>query len=272
MPFEITGNRGARNSTRASAARRSSAAGSMSGEWNAPLTGSSRARAPQAIGAGGRRVDRHLAPGQDELAGGVVVRDGQLELVRERAHAVLVTAEERDHAPGRELAGARHRPAADGDELHGGVEVERLGRDQRGVLAERVPGGAHRRLLERRRVPGGDAAQQQRGLLQTRALSSCSKGFSPSSSMPRRRRGLSRQGSSMPSAWLPWPGKRTAVGGMGGILADRAGGSRWAPSASARLGPGRRCGVTRRRARSVERQRLIDGASRASVSGVRRET
>ena len=88
---------------------------------------------------------------------------------------MVLAAEHRDHAAGVQLAGVGHRGGALGDEPDGVVERQHAGGDQRRVLAERVAGGgAHvgdlvRRLLAPL-VPGGDRAEEDRGLLVARAL------------------------------------------------------------------------------------------------------
>ena len=123
------------------------------------------------------RVD---GPAEHELAGGVVVGHHEAQARGQGAHALRVAAEHRDHAARVELAGVGHRGRALVDEPDGVVELQRAGGDQRRVLAERVPGGGARLVLVlgllAPLVPGGDRAQEERGLLVARALGQALEG------------------------------------------------------------------------------------------------
>ena len=126
------------------ASRSASAAGAMSGEWNAPPTSSLPTARADVAGAAHGGVDRAHAAGEHDLAGRVVVGERQLEVGRELVDVVALAAEHGDHAAGLQGGGVGHRLRAGADEPHAVLEVDRTGGRQRGVLAERVAGRGER--------------------------------------------------------------------------------------------------------------------------------
>ena len=111
----------------------------------------------------GQRVER---AGEHQLARGVVVGDREGELGGERPDGQVVAAEEGGHPPGRRFG---HRLGAHTHDREGVLELQGLRGDQGGVLAQRVAGGGED-VLGPVALPGGDRAEEQRGLLETGAL------------------------------------------------------------------------------------------------------
>ena len=127
-----------------SAARRRSAAGSISGEWKAPETSSLRARAPVSSRAASSASSiASTGPHSTSWPGRVVVGDREVEARGELADVLGVAAEHGDHAAGVALAGVGHGGGALGDEPHG--VVERRGRRRRPAPRTRRASGRRRR-------------------------------------------------------------------------------------------------------------------------------
>ena len=143
----------------------------------------------QAPGAGAGLVARDVlgldervdGPAEHELAGRVVVGDHEAQARGQRAHALRVAAEHRDHAA--RVAARRRRPSRRRARRRGG-------RRRRTAARRRRPAPRTRRASARRRrcasssssassrhcVPGGDRAQEERGLLVARALGQALEG------------------------------------------------------------------------------------------------
>ena len=154
---------------RASSSRNSGTASRIAGEWKAPAIGSLmvlRCR-PRAAAAAASSVRGRAR--EDELAGGVVVGDRELELPRQHLRLGLV-AEDREHpAGGRALRGALHDPPSFGGQPQSRRGVNGAGRGQRRQLAERVAG--HRdRLGAAGSLPGGDRRRVHGGLGEGRSV------------------------------------------------------------------------------------------------------
>ena len=134
--------RGSRKSIAASAASSSGRAAAITGEWNAPVTGSATARRPCSRAAAAAASNAPLGARQHDLVGRVVVRDREAGGLGDRSRVLGgALAEQREHrAVARALARLLHQPPARRDEPQPVLGAQRLGGDQRGDLAERVAG------------------------------------------------------------------------------------------------------------------------------------
>ena len=133
---------------------------------------------------------------------------------RRRASAISrasssVGADEREHRA--VCVGLGHQAAAQDDELERVVAVEHAGGDERGQLAERVPGGGAR-LAGRARPSRRRDAQKIAGCAKRVFSSTRAKGSSPTSSVTRSSSSGARWAtrSRISGVWLPWPGKSAA--------------------------------------------------------------
>ena len=111
-------------------------------------------------------LERAALAGQDDLAGGVVVGDGDAGGLGDRLGVLDRAAQQGEHRAG--VVGLGHQLAAQHDEPEGVVELEHAGGGQRADLAERVAGG--HRGLGVGLVPAGDRRAEDRGLGEARGF------------------------------------------------------------------------------------------------------
>ena len=104
--------------------------------------------------------------GEDDLAGGVVVGDGDVGGGGDRPRVVGRAAEQREHRAA--VVGLGHQAAAQHDEAERVLGAQDAGGDERAELAERVTGGHGG--LEVELGPAGDAGAEDGGLREARAL------------------------------------------------------------------------------------------------------
>ena len=165
--------RGVRTYVPLSASVKSGTASAMNGEWKAPATLSSRTRTPSSRSAEPGLAQRPALAGEHELAGGVVVGDGDAVGLGEADDRGVVAAERGEHgAVAAAGAGLGHEAAAQGGEAERVALGEGLGDGEGGQLAEGVPGDGDGRLVELG-AHGGVAGQgggEDRGLGEARVL------------------------------------------------------------------------------------------------------
>ena len=165
-----------------SAARRRSAAGSMSGEWKAPVTSRRRARAPASSRAtSSASSSASTAPRARAGRGRCRWRPRGPGARRARARSrpsppSIATMPPALRSPASAIAAARSSTRRDGV-----LELQRAGGDQRGVLAERVAGGGARLgllvgLLAPRRPTRRPSTGRARAAGSGCPRQSCSKG------------------------------------------------------------------------------------------------
>ena len=111
-------------------------------------------------------LERVAVAGEDDLAGRVVVGDGDAGRFGDGLGVLEVGADERQHRAG--VVGLGHQLAAQDDEVERVVALEHAGGGERGELAERVAGGG--RGFEAERVPAGEAGAEDGGLLEAGRL------------------------------------------------------------------------------------------------------
>ena len=214
---------------------------SSGAEWNAPATARGTTfMAPSSVAIGvdlleGRRVARDDDVARPEQVGLPEPADG-CDAAAKLVDGRLVEAEHAGHAAGRGEGGGLHRLAAAADDLEAGLEVERPGEDQRGVLAQAQPGGA---------LAGGDdlgvaspSGSSSAARLATKIagwLTSVASSASAGPSMQQSpqvdaedlagpvEQSLGPPGSSwsssrpIPTVCAPWPGNKKAILGIGGV-------------------------------------------------------
>ncbi len=162
---EKTGKAGSAISTSSSAARNGSAAGSIAGEWNAPATSRRMTRVLRSFATASVLSSASMRAGEDDLAGRVVVGDGDAAGLGDLPRVLEARADEGQH---RAVAGLAHQAAAQDDELERVVALEHAGGDERGQLAERVAGAEARAQVER--VPADHRGAEDRGLCEAGVL------------------------------------------------------------------------------------------------------
>ena len=224
--------RGGRNSTVASAARKRLDAPAPS-----PASGRRRATAQRAGRAGPRprasapRLDRAgRGPGDDELAGRVVVGDGQAVLVGERAGGVAL-AEQRQH-PAAALRSAASLPSGRPARPRAAARRRRRAPRRRPARASSPSEWPAAKAAAGRpsRSQPASAGAVDRGLGEAGALVDAVErvGAESSSRASSSRSGLGSATSSRHAGlWLPWPGKRSAVRGAIAPSRDTSAATRW---------------------------------------------
>ena len=155
--------------------------GLIDGEWNAPATGEPH-RAPAARRRRLGAVEVRAVAGEHDLAGRVVVGDGQVGGGGDLLGLAGVGADQREHRAA--VVGLRHQPAAQHDQLERVVDAQRAGGGEGAQLAERVPGGG-----------GGAPSQAAQPAIEAQKIAGCwkrvlsstrGKGSSPTSSVTAR--------------------------------------------------------------------------------------
>ena len=210
--LEMTGTRGGPTSTSASAPRTPAPPPPSPGSGTLPGRAAGSSCRPACLSSGLAAARASAGTRQDELPGSVLVRERQPEPLGDVARRRLV-AERGEHAAwGTALGGVLHHPAARDRQRQPVVLAEAAGGDQRGELAERVPGHVRGRGAAGVR-PSGEAGAVQRRLSERGAFVDAFERVD-SELVDRliEQRGRTRSTSSrMSSLWLPWPGKSSAV-------------------------------------------------------------
>ena len=180
-----------------------------SGRRRRPAGGSPRS--PAALGLLLAFAERLGGAGEDDLAGRVVVGDGQLGAPASTP-ATSRPPRSGEHPAVRPLGGLLHQAAADDRQAQAVVA-----RSSAPPATSAASSPSEWPAKKRRRRAAGRSSGRGRRRRAPAGRSGCprrsrSKGSAPSSSAPARAgRGARRATAAMPCVWLPWPGKRIAV-------------------------------------------------------------
>ena len=150
------------------------------------------------LGVDGGGGDALRRPGDDDLAGGVVVGHPHVGVGAPAGDVdlVVVEAEHGGHRPRLGQPGLVHGVGAGDHEAHAVVEAERAGGGQRGVLAQAVPGAEAGLDAEALDGVEDHQAGDERGQLGVAGVAQDSR---------RRRRGARRRRRARRSRWPPRP-------------------------------------------------------------------
>ena len=140
VTVEKNGTRGSANVVASSTGASRSAASAVSGLWkparDLELDGAARAGR---LGGGHERRDALERPAHDDLPGAVVVRGPDaVDAVAEALDLGIVEPDDGRHGTGRGRGRCGRRETALARQVRSGAVVDRTGRGQRGVLADRV--------------------------------------------------------------------------------------------------------------------------------------
>ena len=213
-PLDQTGNAGSAIGVAASAARRRSAAGSISGEWNAPATSSFIARAPASSRASSAALSTSSSGPLKTTCPGAL----SFATVRPRLRASSATAWESPPSiatipPGCAAAASCIAAARSSTRRSASSNVSAPAACSAAYSPSECPAAATSWPLS--------CASQAHA--QTRKIAGCctrvpmprsANGSYPRSSSPRSNSGVPRHAASMSAAWLPCPGKRSAEPAM----------------------------------------------------------
>ena len=188
----------------------------MLGEWNAPATSSGSARLPRSRAASSAICELLARAGEDDLAGRVVVGDGDAGGLGDRLGVLLVGADEREHRAG--VVGLGHQLAAQDDELQR-VLAARARRRRRARPARRASGPAAAAASRSSASQPARLAQKMAGWAKRVDSPARGNGSSPTSAMQRSSSSGARSAtrSRISGVWLPWPGK-SATGAAGSVI------------------------------------------------------
>ncbi len=204
----------------------------MSGLWNAHATGMLVARRPGGLEPLEHRLDRRRRSRDDGLVGRVVVRDHDAVETCEVRRKPVGAGQDRGHGPriasggvrGSEdaLAAGLAQPQevgfgeraghAERDELAVAVAGDEIGLARRGCRAGTRPPDRRCRARVGPRVSVSAARWAARSSSDQAVGGNMSSVNRPPSERKRCRRGnATNRSRSMPTRWLPWPGKRKAI-------------------------------------------------------------